>query len=129
MHIHRDTVTRTLKKTSQVNGVMLAECQQNSNYNAEIQIHCTCEPDEFRSFVGCKSNQRWTWYAMESSGGRILAWHNGKRSDRDFLKLWKLLEPFPVAMCYTDDRGRNLCFIPVPEHHPPAVKYVLDGMG
>ena len=94
----------------------MAEYQQNESYNTEIQIHCSCEMDEFWSFVGCKSNQRWTWYAMETVSGRILAWHNGKRSDKDFLELWKRLEPFPVTMCYTDDWCSYSKYIP-PQMH------------
>ena len=44
--------------------------------------------DEFWSFVQNKSNQRWTWYAIERKSGCILAWHNGRRTDKDFLVLW-----------------------------------------
>jgi insertion element IS1 protein InsB len=43
--------------------------------------------DEFWSFVQHKGNQRWTWYALERRSGIILAWHNGKRQDKDFLAL------------------------------------------
>ena len=34
-----------------------------------------------RSFVGNKSNQRWTWYAIEHSTNTILAYVFGKRKD------------------------------------------------
>ena len=30
----------------------------------EVEIHFGAEMDEFWSFVGDKSNQRWTWYAI-----------------------------------------------------------------
>ena len=50
----------------------------------EIAIKCDGEMDEFWSYVGNKSNQRWTWYAIERNSGCILAWHNGKRQDKDF---------------------------------------------
>ena len=56
-----------------------AALQATISYRTEI--------DEFWRFVGRKSNQRWTWYAMENKAGKILAWHNGKRSDKDFLSL------------------------------------------
>jgi insertion element IS1 protein InsB len=72
--------------------------------------------DEFWSFVARKTNRRWTWYAIDTLSGRILAWHNGKRSDKDFLKLWKLLKPFPISMCYTDDWGSYRKYIP-PQMH------------
>ena len=39
------------------------------------------------------------------SSGKILTWHNGKRSDQDFLVLLKLLESFPISNFYTDSRG------------------------
>jgi insertion element IS1 protein InsB len=72
--------------------------------------------DEFWSFVGKKSNQRWTWYAIDSVSGRVLTWHNVKRRDKDFLKLWELLKPFPIMRCYTDDWGSYSKYIP-PEIH------------
>jgi insertion element IS1 protein InsB len=72
--------------------------------------------DEFWSYVSNKSNQRWTWYAIDSASGRILAWHNGKRRDADFLVLWKRLEPFPIARYYTDDWGSYKKYIPHQKH-------------
>ena len=77
----------------------------------EVDIYYTAEMDEFWSFVGKKSNQRWTWYAMDKSSGIILAWHNGKRTDADFKKLLKHLDRIPIDKYYTDDWGaytRNL---------------------
>ena len=53
---------------------------------------------------------------MKSIRGRILAWHIGKRSDKDYLKLWKLLSPFPLTMCYTDDWGSYSKYIPEEMH-------------
>ena len=72
--------------------------------------------DEFWSFVEKKSNQRWTWYAIERESGSILAWHNGKRSDKDFLILWDLLKIFDIDKYYTDDWGAYSKYIP-PERH------------
>ena len=59
-----------------------------------VEIYYTAEMDEFWSFactlrstrVSKKSNQRWTWYAIDKFSGIILAWHNGGRTDADFLK-------------------------------------------
>ena len=53
--------------------------------------------DEFWSFVQNKKNQRWTWYAIERNSGIILAWHNGKRRDEDFLVLWLMLLSFAMG--------------------------------
>jgi IS1 family transposase len=61
--------------------------------------------DEFWSFVQNKSNQRWTWYAIERQSGCILAWHNGKRQDKDFLVLWNSLKIFDIDKYHTDDWG------------------------
>lgn len=84
--------------------------------NLEIEIKCSSEMDEFWSFVQNKSNQRWTWYAIDKSSGRILAWHNGKRKDEDFLALWDLLKPFSIDMYYTDDWGSYSKYIPKEKH-------------
>jgi len=83
----------------------------------EVEIHFASEMDEFWSFVGNKSNQRWTWYAIERNSGVVLAWHNGKRKDRDFLVLWLLLAQFPIARYYTDDWGAYSKYIPASRHY------------
>jgi len=82
----------------------------------EVEIRLEGEMDEFWSFVQNKSNQRWTWYAIERRSGCILAWHNGKRQDKDFLILWKLLEPFSIALYHTDDWGSYSKYIPPKMH-------------
>ena len=82
----------------------------------EVEIRLAGEMDEFWSFVQSKSNQRWTWYAIESRSGCILAWHNGKRQDKDFLVLWELLQPFPIALYHTDDWGAYAKYIPSQKH-------------
>jgi insertion element IS1 protein InsB len=82
----------------------------------EVEIHFTAEMDEFWSFVGNKSNQRWTWYAIERNSGIILAWHNGKRQDKDFEVLWSMLANFPIACYYTDEWGSYLKYIPANMH-------------
>ncbi|GHV43438.1 insertion element iso-IS1n protein insB [Bacteroidia bacterium] len=71
--------------------------------------------DEFWSYVQTKSNQRRTWYAIERHSGCILAWHNGKRCDRDFL-LWHLLKIFNIEKYHTDDWDAYSKYIP-PERH------------
>lgn len=55
------------------------------------------------SFVGNKSNQRWTWYAIERHSGVVLAWQNGDRSAATLARLLALLEHLPIRVCYTDD--------------------------
>jgi insertion element IS1 protein InsB len=82
----------------------------------EVDIHFGAEMDEFWSFAGNKSNHRWTWYAIERSSGVILAWHNGKRRDSDFLVLRLLPAPFPVTRYYTDHWGSCSKYIPAKMH-------------
>jgi insertion element IS1 protein InsB len=77
----------------------------------EVAIYYTAVMDEFWSFVEKKSNQRWTWYAMDKASGIILAWHNGGRTDEDFRQLLQYLSNIPIDLYYTDDWGaysRNL---------------------
>jgi insertion element IS1 protein InsB len=91
--------------------------EENGQLNdLEVEIHFSVEMDEFWSFVRNKSNQRWTWYAIERNSGIILAWHNGKRRDEDFLKLWRLLVNFPIVRYYTDDWGSYSKYIPTNMH-------------
>ncbi|MCB0516947.1 MAG: IS1 family transposase [Bacteroidetes bacterium] len=45
----------------------------------DVEIRISAEWDEFWSYVGKKSNKRWTWYIIERRSGRIIAWENGKR--------------------------------------------------
>jgi insertion element IS1 protein InsB len=82
----------------------------------EVEIHLDGEMDEFWSFVRNKSNQRWTWYAIERKSGCILAWHNGRRTDKDFLVLWNLLQAFHISVYHTDDWGSYSRYIPAWMH-------------
>jgi insertion element IS1 protein InsB len=82
----------------------------------DVEINFSGEMDEFWSFVGNKNNQRWTWYAIERKSGCILAWHNGKRTDKDFLVLWNRLKVFDIDRYYTDDWGSYSKYIPPNRH-------------
>jgi insertion element IS1 protein InsB len=82
----------------------------------EVEIRLDGEMDEFWSFVQKKSNQRWTWYAIERKSGCILAWHNGKRTDKDFLALWILLQSFPISVDHTDNWASYSRYIPAGMH-------------
>ncbi len=82
----------------------------------EVEIYFSAEMDEFWSFVCNKSNQRWTWYAIEKKSGVILAWHNGKRQEKDFLQLWILLQNFSIVRYHTDDWGSYSKYIPAHMH-------------
>ena len=82
----------------------------------EIEIGYAVQMDEFWSFVGSKSNQRWTWYAMEKQTGIIVAWHNGKRTDDDLKELIKIMKPIPVQKYYTDEWGAYTRLLPDFKH-------------
>jgi insertion element IS1 protein InsB len=72
--------------------------------------------DEFWSFVENKSNQRWTWYAMEKQSGIIISWHNGKRTDESFKILLKQMENIPINKYYTDDWGAYSRLLSIEKH-------------
>ena len=111
LKISTNTVIARLKKTPNVNPYVLDMIEHRQLEKLEVEIYDTAEMDEFWSFVGKKSNQRWTWYAMDKASGIILAWHNGKRTDTDFQKLLQYLKNIPIDLYYTDDWGaysRNL---------------------
>lgn len=82
----------------------------------EIEIRTEAEADEFRSYIGNKGNQRWTWYAVERNSGVILAWHNGRRTDESCSRLMDKLSVFRIARYYTDDRQSYRKYIPPSEH-------------
>ena len=96
-----------LKKTLKVNPYFLTVSERNVYDYLEVEIKFSGEIDEFWSFVQKKKNQRWTWYAIERKSGCILAWHNGKRSDKDFLVLWELLKVFDIDKYYNNIRFKN----------------------
>jgi insertion element IS1 protein InsB len=83
----------------------------------DIDIFYTAEMDEFWSFVGKKSNRRWTWYAIDKASGIILAWHNGGRTDDDFRKLLQYLENIPIDRYYSDDWGAYTRNLPETNHY------------
>jgi IS1 family transposase len=84
--------------------------------------------DEFWSFIQKKSNQRWTWYAIERTSGCILAWHNGKRQDKDFLILLPTFAPCILAAlphqntkANTQAQSRNVFYYSL-EHAVTSIK-------
>jgi insertion element IS1 protein InsB len=99
-----------------VNPYFLTNCESEALDNLEVEIMFASEVDEFWSYVQNKGNQRWTWYAIDRKSGIILAWHNGKRTDNDFLVLWLMLSQFPVKNYYTDDWGAYSRHIPAHMH-------------
>jgi insertion element IS1 protein InsB len=99
-----------------VNPYFLTKTEHQRFNNLDIEIRFTGEMDEFWSFVQNKGNQRWTWYSIERQSGCVLAWHNGRRTDKDFLVLWNYLQVFDIAKYYTDDLGSYSKYIPRDRH-------------
>jgi insertion element IS1 protein InsB len=116
LRINKNTVVAVLKKTLKTSPCFLAKDELQSFNNLEVEIKFSGEMDEFWSFVQKKSNQRRTWYATEKKSGCILAWHNGKRSDKDFLVLWNLLKIVDMDKYHTDDWGSYSKYIPSSQH-------------
>jgi insertion element IS1 protein InsB len=100
-----------------VNPFLLDMIESKQLKRLEIEFHYTAEMDEFWSFVRTKSNQRWTWYAIDKASGIILAWHNGGRTDADFRKLLKYLENIPIELYFSDDWGAYTRILPANRHY------------
>jgi len=90
--------------------------EANQLERLDVIISYTSEMDEFWSFVETKSNQRWTWYAMDKNSGIVLAWHNGKRTNDDCKALLALLSDIPINSYYTDDWGAYSSLLPQNKH-------------
>lgn len=61
--------------------------------------------DEMWSSVGKKTNPRWLWYAIDRRTGQVLVYVFGRRKDKVFLQLGKLLETFGIKRYCTDGWG------------------------
>ena len=81
-----------------------------------IAVQIGVEADEFWSYVGKKSEQRWTWYAIDHEQGIVLAHHNGKRTDAACQALLAKLARFPIQRYYTDTWQSYAKFIPPKKH-------------
>jgi insertion element IS1 protein InsB len=90
--------------------------EHNHLKKLDVEFYYTAEMDECWSFVGNKSNQRWTWYAIDKILGIILAWYNGKRTDDVFLKLFDFLSLLPISLYFTDDWGAYKRYLPNDKH-------------
>jgi insertion element IS1 protein InsB len=89
-----------------------------SSVEADIILYSEheAELDEQWSFVQNKDNQRWLWLAIEHKTRVVLAYAFGNRTDEVFRELQDLLEPFGVAVFYTDNWGAYSRNIPDENH-------------
>lgn len=96
----------------------LMEAEQLSHLEVELH-HYQTEWDEFWSYVGSKSNQRWTWYLVERTLGVIIAWENGRRKDEVLKMLLDGVAHIPIKVCYTDDWPAYA------RHFPPEYQHLV----
>ena len=111
--ISKDTVMNILKKKESIVVQVNPRLSQYDTSNMEVFIQKVdeAEMDEMWSFVSKKSNQRWLWHAIDHNTGLILAYVFGRRQNKIFKELQKLLNPFNISKYYTDPwqaYGRNL---------------------
>lgn len=115
--ISKTTVLAELKKKApadvNVGYANYLKMQGTTGLEVEIRV----DGDEFWSYVGDKSNQRWTWYVLDRANGMILAHHNDRRTDAACQALLKKLEIFPIQAYYTDNWQSYAKFIPEDKHH------------
>ena len=74
------------------------------------------ELDETWNYVGKKTNPRWLWHAIDRRTGQVLAYVFGRRKDKVFLQLKRLLEPFGIKRYCADEWGAYKRHLPVESH-------------
>ena len=77
----------------------------------------TVELDEFWSFVGSKSNQRWTWLGLTSSTRRIGAVVNGRRTDKCCRELLGKYQNSRIAEFASDQWQSYPKYVPADLHY------------
>ncbi len=116
--ISKDTVMAALTQQApvEVNVAYAEHLKNQTSSGIDVEIRLDAEADEFWSYVGDTSNQRWTWYALDRANGTILAHQNGRRTDEMCERLFAKLAPFPIATYYTDNWQRYAKCIPSEQH-------------
>lgn len=115
LHISTRTVIAELKKVDVLSAVNEAVLEQLALQQVKVDVvpvklladpsPLEGESDEMWSFVQKKENQRWLWHAIDYTSGKVLAYVLGNRTDKVFLKLKNLLEPFGINKFYPDGWG------------------------
>ena len=115
--IAKNTVIAELKKQDppEVNDAFATQLNTCSS-PVPLDVEICADLDEFWSYVGDKSNQRWTWYALDRNSGTILAHHTGKRTDAACATLMDKLTIFPIRYYYTDNWQSYSKLIPSAQH-------------
>lgn len=115
LHVSPTTVIQELKKLRHLKPVNQKLLRQLKPEQIEVDIVRVEEGEEFGveeseldemwSYVSNKKNPRWLWHAIDRQTGQVLAYMFGRRKDKVFLQLKKLLEPFGVKKYCTDGWG------------------------
>lgn len=82
----------------------------------EVRRVEAAEVDEMWSFVQRKARQRGLWHAIDHLTGAVLAYALGRRADKSFVKLQKLLKPFGLVHFYTDAASVYARHLPAAAH-------------
>ena len=82
----------------------------------EVRRVEAAEIEEMWSFVGSKAHQRWLWHAIDPLSGVGLAYAFGRRAEKVFVQLQKLLKPFGLGHFYTDAAGVYGRHLPASAH-------------
>jgi insertion element IS1 protein InsB len=77
----------------------------------------TVELDEFWSFVGSKSNQRWTWLGLTASTRRIGAVVNGRGTDKSCQQLLRKYQNSRVLEFASDQWQSYPKYVPSDLHY------------
>ncbi|AVZ83925.1 IS1-like element ISEic1 family transposase [Edwardsiella ictaluri] len=93
---------------------------QHVEPGAEVVI--CCEADEQWSFVRCKSNPRWLFYAYDRIRKRVLAHVFGPRNALTLQRLLALVRKFNIAFYMTDAWPVYRTLLD-PAHHVVSKKY------
>jgi len=118
IEIAKDTVIAELKKKepAEVNVAYAEHLKKQAASGINVEMCLETEADEFWSYVGDQSTQRWTGYALDRANGTILAHQNGRRTDEMCEQLLAKLDAFPIATYYTDNWQSYAKFIPSEQH-------------
>lgn len=76
--------------------------QVAENIDSEAEVVICCEADEQWSYVRCKANRRWLFYAYDRIRKRALAHVFGPRNASTLRRLLALLSQFNIAFYMTD---------------------------
>lgn len=77
----------------------------------------TVELDEFWSFVGSKSNQRWTWFGLTSATRRIGAFVNDRRTDKNCRELLQKYQNSRIGEFASDEWQSYRKYVPSDLHY------------